>query len=122
MVTALTPPDQRDELLDRIEGLWLEAAAALPEEDVAADSAGDEFGKIRARFEAVSRLQPPSEDGASSARPDSGFGNAFSDLVRSVVRDYIESELTDTIRDSVRSELKAESGGRADPKRGGKRS
>ena len=117
----MTPPDQRDDLLDRIEDLWQEAAAATPQGDAAAEAAGDEFGKIRARFEAVSRLQPPLEGGAPN-RPESDFGHAFNEMVRSVVRNYIETELTDTIRDSVRGEIAAGGGTRAKSKRGGKRS
>ena len=122
MVTPLTPPDQRNDLFDRIEDLWQEASAATSAKGGAAGADGDEFGKIRARFEALSRLLPPSEDGASSGRAESEFGSAFSELVRSVVRGYIESDLQDAIRDSVRSELKAESRSRARPKRGSKRS
>ena len=117
----MNPPDRRNDLLDRIEGLWLEAAAASGA-DAFADAAGDEFGKIRARFEAVSKLQPPSEDGDPPSRSELDFGQAFSEMVRSVVRDYIDTELTDTIRDSVRGELEAGRGTKAKPKRGGKSS
>ena len=112
---ALDTPDRKDELLARIEGLWQEAAAAVPgkggkggksDDGGKSEGAGvpeDDFAEVRARFDAVSKLQPQEESG-------SAFGHAFDDLVRSMVRDYVESDLAEMVRTAVLGEIQAHRG------------
>ena len=91
----------------RIEDLWLEAATSRPADG---DGRGpeDEFEKIRAGFESVAKLQPPSSEGGGPG--GAAFGDTFSDLVRSVVRDYVEKDLEGVIRSAVSSEIRAQRG------------
>ena len=113
MGTALNPPDKNPDLFTRIEDLWLEAAANLPENRTDAGDAptSEDFAKIREKFETVAKLKPPlGEDGVPSE-------SAFDDLVRAVVRDYIENNLEDTIRDAVKGEIKAQGKGKAKAKK-----
>ena len=117
----LNKPEKNDDLLVRIEDLWLEAAATLPENRVDAPKASpqEEFERIRASFEAIAKLQPPGAErekpaGAGAApQDDSAFNNAFNDLIRSVVQDYIRTDLESTIRNAVRGEIEAHQKSRA---------
>ena len=99
----MTPPDDKNDLLSRIEDLWQEASSSSGNapDPAAAMPPQVDFANVRARFETVSKLQPP-----ASADAD----NPFNDLVRSVVRDYIDNELEDTIRKAVGDELGARDG------------
>ena len=112
----MNTPEKKLDLRTRIEDLWLEAAANLPENRAVSEAPSDEgdFERIRASFEAVSKLQPPPAGQDAPAGSESPFGKAFDALVRSIVRDYIDNELEDSIRRTLRSELEAGRGGRPD--------
>lgn len=65
------------------------------------------FEGIKSKFEAVSQLQPPLSDNRLAENPEYAFGEAFSNLVRSVVRTYIKDEFEETIQHAISDEIKA---------------
>lgn len=84
----------------------MEQDPARPEDSPKPDGKQD-FDGIKSGFETVAQLQPPHPDNGQKQNPEYAFGEAFSNLVRSVVRQYIDNEFEATIRHAISDELRS---------------